>query len=142
MVPALLIRRIQAFFSQRQVDQEMVPLRTFGRQPLGEKINLTPQPQLTVLLLRVVGQQPKRWCLRLLQVFVESHEQTLELPLWVEPEANPRPLFVRESLLDLGDEDGKNHGALLGPPAPLGGEGGNVPLIPRHTISLRRLLIN
>jgi len=70
---------------------------------------LALEPELSVLGLGIKSQQSEGRVLHPIQVLLQHGHQSGELGSWVKPEADSGPLLVRESLLNLSDEGGRQH---------------------------------
>lgn len=71
------------------------------------------KPDLAMLCFGIVSEQVNRRGRTLGEAGLKHRQQATKLLLWIEPDADPCPLLVGESLLDLGEEGGGEHGGRI-----------------------------
>ena len=96
MVLPVRIRGVQAIFGEGQIDHEPV----LGRRAATD---LILQPDLAMEGRLLVLKERKRSRSQGRQVLVQPREDSVELALLVEPQADPRPLLVLEASREVVD---------------------------------------
>lgn len=103
---AALVGAVPALLGQGQIEHEFG-----GGIGLAKEPDLMLKPDLAVFGLGVVGEQVNRRGRTLGEMGLKCRQQTTKLLLRIEPDADPRPLLVGETLLDLGEKGGGEHEA-------------------------------